>query len=288
MPSLMQITVNRRLVLVGGAVLAGLAAAGVILNFRRRALPREPGLIGHWAFDETSGNAVIDSSGLANDGLVVPFGLPDSKWGSGEFAGCVSLTGTADNYVRVPPSDALNSIRSSITIAAFVYNRRPWTPSSPDDGFVSIVQRQWRTTLHPDLYYLGYGVVDGVQRYKWHLGLVGKEVSLLALPKGEASPALDRWVHVAGTYDSARSEMVLYVDGEVIGREPATGDIRLDDGSFDRPLAIGAELNTSSIDDASGEFDGYIDDVRLYDRALEAAEIKALAGSAAAGRSINA
>ena len=281
----MQISVDRRSVLIGGAAVLGLAAAGAVINLRHRALPREPGLVGHWTFDDAQGNAVLDSSGLANDGLILPLGLADeSKWGAGDFAGTVKLSGGGDNFVRIPPSDSLNTIRSSVTAAAYVFNRAAWTPASPTDGFVAIVQRQWRTALHPDLFYLGFGVEQGVQYYKWHLGLVGSEVSLDRLPPGQTGPKANAWVHVAGTYDSDKGEMALYVDGEQIGLQPAKGDIRLDDGSFDRPLAIGAELNTASLDDASGEFDGYIDDVRLYGRALDAASIKALAEQASATR----
>jgi hypothetical protein len=45
-------------------------------------------------------------------------------------------------------------------------------------------------------------------------------------------------------------------------------------------LTIGAELNGPSIDDPSGEFVGYIRDVRIYDRALSDAEVKTLAEEA--------
>jgi hypothetical protein len=186
--------------------------------------------------------------------------------------------------VRIPPSDSLNTDKSGVTAAAYVFNRAIWTPDSNGDGFIAIVQRQWRTALHPDLFYLGFGVEGAVQYYKWHLGLVGSEVSLYRLPFGEIGPKVNDWVHIAGTYDSGKGEMALYVDGEQIGQQVAHGDIRLDDGSFDRPLCIGAELNTSSIDDAAGEFDGLVDDVRLYNRALDATSIKALADQAVAAR----
>ena len=78
--------------------------------------------------------------------------------------------------------------------------------------------------------------------------------------------------------------MVIYVDGVPIGSDTVPGEIRIDAGSFDRPLIIGAELNVESIDLVSGTFDGYVDEVRLYDRALSADEIKVLAANAAANR----
>lgn len=268
----MAVTVDRRVVLLGGATLVGVGAAAAIIGLRHRSLPREPGLVGHWSFDEGAGDAIIDSSGNGNDGTIFPPGLPDSKWGNGTL----QLSGKDNNYVRIAPSESLNRLTSKLSVVARILPRSQWTPGSGSDGFVAVVQRQWRTFLHPDLFYLGYGVENGVQYYKWHLGLVGSEVSLYRLPPGQTRPAAGEWVHLAGTYDSAAGEMALYVNGERIGQQAVRGDIRLDDGSADRPLAIGAELNTESLDQASGMFDGSIDDVRLYDYALSGAQIQAL------------
>ena len=75
--------------------------------------------------------------------------------------------------------------------------------------------------------------------------------------------------------------MALYVNGELLGtRKTSPGEIRLDPESMNRPLVIGAEVNGSDIDDSVGEFDGYIDEVRIYARTLAAEEIKALAKAA--------
>ena len=69
---------------------------------------------------------------------------------------------------------------------------------------------------------------------------------------------------MAGTYDG--SEMILYVDGEVSATMNATGNIN----GYDTPLFLG-------INGARGEpMDGKIDDVRIYDHALDQVEIQAL------------
>ena len=87
-------------------------------------------------------------------------------------------------------------------------------------------------------------------------------------------------MHLAGTYNGETGKMSLYVDGELIGTQTHIGEIRLDPESLNRPLAIGAELNGPSTDEPTGEFDGYIRDVRIYDRALSDEEVKALAQEA--------
>jgi hypothetical protein len=184
---------------------------------------------------------------------------------------------TDGNPIRVPPSDSLNQLTKQITVAARVFPRQ-----LPTNEFVAVVQRQWREEIHPDLFFLGYGPRDGVLHYKWHLGLVGAEVDLFGLPVGQRAPVVNQWVHLAGTYDSSTGKAALYVNGELIGTETSGGEIRIDPESLERPLVIGAEINGSNIEEVASQFNGYIDEVRIYDRALSDQEIKALASVSSA------
>jgi hypothetical protein len=261
------------------------------------------GLIAHWKFEEGAGDLVKDSSGEGNDGAIVPANTSEPKWGNGYFADSVSFGGGNDHFVRIPPSSSLNSLKKQISVVAFIYPRALWTPDSTllrgwkkavklgkkllgvattsPTGYIAIVQRQWRETIHPDQYYLGYGPENNVLHYKWHLGLMrGDEVSLYRLPEGQDKPRVGEWVHLAGTYNGETGKMSLYVDGAPIGTQMHVGEIRLDAESLNRPLTIGAELNGPSIDDPSGEFVGYVRDVRIYNRALSDPEVKTLAEQA--------
>jgi hypothetical protein len=273
------------------------------------------GLIAHWKFQEGAGDVVKDSSAEGNDGTIVPATTLEPKWGTGDFAGSVSFSGDSDHFVRIPASASLNTTKRQITIVALIYPRTLWSPESyfkrfiskvqrkcekavrlaerlvgmttdtekaqSSTGYAAIVQRQWRETMHPDQYYLGYGPKNNVLHYKWHVGLIGgDEVSLYRLPGGQDKPRVGEWVHLAGTYNGETGKMSLYVDGERIGTLTHVGEIRLDPESLNRPLAIGAELNRPSIDTPTGKFDGYVRDVRIYNRALSDEEIKILAKGA--------
>ncbi len=275
------------------------------------------GLIAHWKFDEGSGDLVKDSSGKGNDGTIVPANTSEPKWGTRDFAGSVSFSGDNDHFVRIPSSASLNSLKKQITVVAFFYPKTLWhrasyftrfvsmvqrkwnkarqlaetllgTASDSENahrpsstGFIAIVQRQWREAIHPDQYYLGYGPENNILHYKWHIGLMGgDEVSLYQLPKGQNKPRAGEWVHLAGTYNGETGKISLYVDGDLIGTQTHVGEIRLDPESLNRPLTIGAELNGPSIDEPSGEFAGYVRDVRIYDRALSEQEVKILAEDA--------
>jgi Concanavalin A-like lectin/glucanases superfamily len=242
--------------------------------------PGDSGLIAYWKFDEGSGSVVKDSSGNGNDGTIVPINAPEPKWGTGTFAGSISLSGADDNYVRIAASKSLNSLKKQITVVAHIYPRTLWSPGSSSTGYIAVVQRQWREAVHPDLFYLGYGPKNDVLHYKWHLGLTGAEIQIYELPPGQDKPAVGEWVHLVGTYDGETGKALLYVNGKRIGKHTHAGEIRLDQESLDRPLAIGAEINGPDTNDASGEFDGYVDEVRIYDRVLSDEEIKNLADEA--------
>ena len=253
------------------------------------APPQDDGLVGLWQFEEGSGTAVKDSSTHHNDGTIIGTGVGAPVWGTGEFAGSLSFTGADGNHVRIPASPSLNQLTKHLTVVAHVRPRTLWAPrpfwafwrdKPTGTGFIAVVQRQWQTTNHPDLFYLGFGPNKDALAYKWHLGLVtpqNRGVSLYCLPASREGPVAGQWMQLAGTYDSDAGKMVLYVDGTPICSRAGTGAIRLDAESLDRPLIIGGELNVADINATSNEFDGYIDEVRIYNRALSAVEIKALA-----------
>ena len=73
------------------------------------------------------------------------------------------------------------------------------------------------------------------------------------------------WYHVAGTYDGAT--MKLYINGQLENSTPKTGNIFVSDSNW----CIGA-FNYAGV----AYFNGLIDDVRVYNTALSAAEIQQL------------
>ena len=97
-------------------------------------------LVAHWKFKEGSGNAVADSSGNGNDGRIVPGNAPEPKWGTGKFAGSIFFGG--GTFVRILPSESLNTLKKQITVVAHVYPRSSWTPPPPT------YQRFWRKAVH--------------------------------------------------------------------------------------------------------------------------------------------
>ena len=221
-------------------------------------MPIGKDLIGYWRMNG-DGDEIVDSSGNGNNGVLINGtrgeGIPTA--GEPSTGKAISLTGVDDSHGSIPVSESLNSYTDQFTVSAWVF------PTVPPDDFNPVVSRQTLDVAHPDQFFLGFGPQDGIQ-YKWHLstdtGMLGD------IYAGTAE--FDRWIHLAGTYDG--EIMRLYVDGVEIGNQAISGNIPLDDN----PVTFGAEENGDIPLDVLGELEGLIDEVRMYNRALDAGEIQ--------------
>jgi len=95
---------------------------------------------------------------------------------------------------------------------------------------------------------------------------------------GGATISAGEWHHIAGTYDGAN--MVLYIDGEAWGN-PASYSGNISPPSRSGFLAIGSEDGRTAFPNciSTRYFNGLIDEVRIYNRALSASEITAACNS---------
>ncbi|HEX3131761.1 MAG TPA: LamG domain-containing protein [Thermoanaerobaculia bacterium] len=81
-----------------------------------------------------------------------------------------------------------------------------------------------------------------------------------------------RWTHLAGTYDG--QEIRLYVDGALAAVTPAVGNMT----QCNEKVALGSRRSFDQY-----FFPGRLDEVTIFDRALSASEIQALAAAGSAG-----
>jgi hypothetical protein len=196
------------------------------------------------------GAMVRDESGAGNDGLVVGAQwVPDGKFGGAYQFHITNLT----DWIVIHNSDTLNP--DYITVAA-------WIKAADKDGFWNrIVDKDWRNGFCLSL--------GGDYKGNAHRGKLVFESSAGQIEKG---PALDdnRWHHVAITFDGKM--ISAFIDG--VGQsQPAKDTGPLKKSTWD--LCIG----NSVVDYGTGEFiafDGLIDEVRIYNRALSAEEVRAL------------
>jgi len=210
-------------------------------------LDTDPALVGWWTFDEGSGNIAADSSGNGNDGTL---NGPVEWTAEGKIGGAMKFTGPY-NYIQIQDSPSLDMTRE-ITIAAWINpswtgNNRILQKSSGGGDNQYRLLKEWGDNM------------------VFHLP--GLSPDRLEFP---GLPPLGEWTHLAATYDG--SSMKVYYDGVVVGEQDSSGQLGTSDGT----LCIGTKHETAP---AGDEFNGMLDDVRIYNRALTQSEIKRLGGN---------
>lgn len=86
---------------------------------------------------------------------------------------------------------------------------------------------------------------------------------------------LNRWTHLAVTYDGGN--LRIYVDGNLSSTNAISGP-----ASNAHPIRLGSKANMKPLEEEDDKpFNGAIDEVRFYDRALSDAEVAALPGQQA-------
>ncbi|HXI83194.1 MAG TPA: LamG-like jellyroll fold domain-containing protein [Verrucomicrobiae bacterium] len=230
---------------------SGVLANGLQVTFQVLPCPDgggqcQTGLLGYWTFDEGAGSTANDSSGNMNTGAITNMVGNPLSWVGGVFGGALDF----DHQTQVIVSNSLSlNPFSGITISAWMdadyWGNSGYTPRILEKGN-SDNQYELLSTSSGQLEFLLPGVSNGV--------LVAN------------APSPGSWHQVAGTFNG--SSMILYLDGQVAAQQPASGVLAI---TSDR-LAIGSDPAGS----VSNMFSGRMDDVRVYGRALSAAEIAQL------------
>lgn len=194
------------------------------------------GLLAEWRFDEGSGTTAHDSVGAAHGTLSGAAFVP---LGQGY---AVKLDGV-DDLVHFGNPDAL-SPRDQITLEAWVFPER--VPPAGEPGIVGKGYENYVLTYY----------VDG--HVWWYTGNSGVNC--------RAPVPVGGWHHVVGTYDG--QAMKLYVDGALASsNQGRAGDI-----PSGQDFWIGKSQGSEQFTKGA-HFQGMVDDVRLYSRALTAEEV---------------
>ena len=198
------------------------------------------GLVGHWRFNEGTGSTAYDSSPEGNNGTIY-----GASWVRGKFGYALKFDGT-DDYVDCGSDESLN-ITDAVTIEAWVKPRGSYS----DLSFPTIVRKE-------GAYALRFHYIDGsLQGIVWIGGSIKVSNAL------ENAWDTTKWTYFVFVYDG--QYLRLYRDGvEAVDPRAQTGAVDVTTNN----LGIGAT------GDGRYFFNGLIDEVRIYNRALSAEEIK--------------
>ncbi|HID26358.1 MAG TPA: DUF11 domain-containing protein, partial [Methanosarcinales archaeon] len=206
----------------------------------------DDGLVAEWHFDEGSGNIVKDTSGNGNDGVI-----HGASWVDGKFGKALSFDGK-DDYVSISGVPNLGTVHTfsfwlkpSDTSRGNIIFRKDWCINGGGGGW-----RIFRTSDSSFQY--SYQETDGVTDRHYGVGI---------------STPVNTWTHVIIVRDG--STLKGYANGVHSVSVSITSSA--EDDSSDA-VFIGRQ---DWICGANYFFHGILDEVRIYNRALSAEEIKA-------------
>jgi alpha-L-arabinofuranosidase len=230
----------------------GLLTALGVLSAASLMHPALAGPVASWQFDAGSGTTVTDASGQGNDGTT----QGDAGWGTGLVgAHDLSLPGRAGSFVDIP-RPVIDTSQSFTVMASVKLNRI--------DGYQTVVS------------------IDGDQISGFFLQLRGDSGDFgftvppadgtggaVAIAASNIGPEANHWYHLAGVYDAAAHTLSLYVNGSLQETVPFTSPWR----ATGHTVIGRGKFGGSPVDFVGGQ----IDDVRLYQSAVSAADIRAVA-----------
>jgi hypothetical protein len=205
------------------------------------------GLLGHWKFDACQGDLADDSSAAGNTADL--FG---AEWARGDFGAALHFTGT-DSHVTVPQIAGLDG-SNQLTVEAWVL----WEAGGRYPNILTA--GRWSPG--------GFMIFVADRSCSFRMGLPGPRPGEPARPWNETSaPFLHRfetgkWYHLAATFQ--RPTLTTYVNGEKVGT-----------AKWDYPVAYQGDIEIGAWGGGRSCHKGLIDEVKLFNRALGADEVRA-------------
>ena len=206
------------------------------------------GLVGYWKFDET-GTSANDSSGFANQGTMYSSTIITDLHTSSncKIGSCASFDGV-DDYINVGNGASLNMSPSTQTIELWAYLNTDTATSK--GGLITKVDsgssNGWYFYYDNSFYYITY---SGTTRHQLYIG------NLIA----------GQWYHIAVSNNNGNA--IVYING--VKKANSTGMIWTQGTS-------NVWIGSFEIAPTTYVVNGRIDEVRVYNRALSAAEISAI------------
>ncbi|MDH7504300.1 MAG: LamG domain-containing protein, partial [Verrucomicrobiota bacterium] len=217
----------------------------------RAAAFRTTGLVAWWKFDETTGTEVPDASGCRHTAQL----KGPVMWapGKGRFGGAIELNGSR-GYVDCKSTPAMEC-RSEMTVSAWIKVREF---DKPNQAIINRSDNAWRIERHGEHDLIRF-VLAGPKPETG--GKTNQVVLVSKRPVGDG-----QWHHIAAAYDGRR--VSLYVDGVEEDAMSAAGEMLSTSAAN---VVIGASMS-----ERQHNFNGWVDDVRIYGCAMNSEAIQGL------------
>jgi hypothetical protein len=220
------------------------------------------GLIGWWAFN---GNA-NDASQNSNNGTVIGASLNRDRFGNPDRS---YFFNGSDGFIKIPLSESLQP-RDAMSISLW-YNMS----STLEENFVGLVHKY----LDSSPSWSSYSIITGNKGLNQggDLGLTIQTNNIYAWSSVTGMSYINEWAHIIGTYDG--STIKCYKNGVLVSTSSATGQIQY--SPYD--IEFGRTRNAAGISGRNNYFQGNIDDIGMWNRALSEKEVSDLYNAVESG-----
>lgn len=209
-------------------------------------LKNDANLVAYWRLEGNSNDSKGTNNGTDTD---ITYSAANGKYGQGAGFNGSSSKISLGNILSLKPTQA-------ITVSTWI---KPTTYTNYQAIVTTDGENDWIRNR-------GYGLTHTTGTS------VGFWINDFSNNSVFANIATGSWHHVVGTYD--KQNVKLYVDGVLIGSDPYTADVAYST----EPVVIGNGSSTNLFG-----WNGSIDDVAIFSRALTAAEILQLYKEMAGG-----
>ncbi len=228
-----------------------LSTLAVLLTLAVCAQAQDPDLLGWWKFDDGTGTIAADSSGNGNDGTFVG----DPEWVAGKFGSALLFDGQGGERVSL---GGLDIPSGAMTITCWLKANTLDTPGKDP----RMISKAFGGAGNDHIWMFSSSRQGGNKllriRLKTNDGQPTSEMKAGSFEVGE-------WIHGAIWWDG--TNMKIYKNGVEVGTQAKGGtSVALDP-------AVQAAIGNQAVGAENRPFDGIIDDVRIYTKALTEAEL---------------
>jgi hypothetical protein len=198
------------------------------------------GLVGYWPMDEGTGSRANDMSGRGNKGTIT-----NPSWVAGKFGKGLNFNGSS-SYITAGSGSSLE-VSDTVTLSAWV--------KSPDWHPTAV----WRAIFDKGSYGIYVQPSSNVLRFQLVLTTTG----IVTVDSNALNT--NQWYHVVGTYDknAGANNLKIYINGVLHNSSTQSNSV-----------VAGNVLNMGLY--SGNYFNGTMDDLRVYNRALTLSEISDL------------
>ena len=216
-------------------------------------------LLGWWKLDDGTGTVAADSSGNGNHGTFVG----DPEWVAGKFGSALSFDGQGGERVSLGNLDVH---ASGISLMCWFKADTLDTPGQDP----RMISKAFGGGTNDHIWMMSSSREGGEKRLRFRLK-TNDGGAVTTLIGGQGSPEervipVGEWAHAAATWDG--TTMRVYINAIETGSTARGGTAVFVDPS------VGAAFGNQPVGGENRPWDGILDDVRIYTRALTVAEIE--------------